>query len=304
MNKDTPTLKKLFIIELSEFSVDLLTQASQLYSLPNLSKVLQFKKSTYKTNDRYNSGNLTPEIQWTAIHAGVSVRKMQPPLKFCWQVLNEHAITTALYGVQNTEPAPERSLEALPTRGQRFKRNIIILKTAFKLGCTFQIFKEIIRFRLKGDKQSTLLPRYLSWIDYISTLLFCKIKQKQTPQCSILFLGSLAYCQYHHWEGDDKSLSPELVYNLQTIDKILGHVMAHFSDECIIIHNAISQLKIPKTPQNHTGRFIPLGTVYSQEVNFPNHIFNYEFNRYLYHYFLPESYSLKSEYIEDEVFSE
>lgn len=302
MNKDTPTPKNLFIIELSEFNVDLLTQAAQLYTLPHLSKVLQFKKSTYKTNDRYNGGHLTPKTQWTAIHAGVSTRKMEPPLKFCWEILKEHEITVSLSGVFNTDPL-EPVLTEIPSFKGRYKQNLSLLKKAFKLGCTFQILKEIFAFKLKADKQSALLPRYLSWLDYMSTLLFCKTKQKQKPQCSILFLGSLSYCQYYHWEGDEKTLCAELVYNLQTLDKILGYIFQQFPEECIIVHNALSQLKVPKT-SGVTGRFIPLGTIYSQEVNFPNHIFNYEFNRYLYHHFVPEHYSLKSEYIEDEVFSE
>lgn len=313
MNNPTATKKNIIIIELSEFSVDLLTQAVNLYPLSNLKKVLQFKKSSYKTNDRYNGGYLTPYSQWTSIHSGVSAKTHRiitadgsenPNLKYFWQVLDGHHITTKQWGIEPYIPTPSR----IPPFFQHVKTVITFLKTAFKLGCAYQIFKEIFKFRLKIKNNINLLSRYITWLDYMSTLLFCKMKQNHNPQCSILFIGSLAYCQTYHWNGDDQTLSAELVYNLQTLDKILGRLFTTFKNDTIIIHNALSQIKtkyeqrLPVSGKtiHYTGRYIPLGTIYSQDLNFPNHIFNHEFNQYIYHYFLPEYYKLKSEYIEDE----
>lgn len=252
-------MKKLLIIELSEFNVDLLTHASQLYSLTYISKILQFKKSNYKTNDRYNSGYLTPAIQWEAIHKGLSSRHLRPCAKFFWQVLNDHHITTIC---ENLEPY----------QGYR-----LLLKKAFKLGCLFKILKEIFKSRFKKN---------ISQLDYLAALLFCAQKQKQNPQCSILFLRSLAYYQAHLWKEN------ELEYYLKMIDKILGLLINQFPEDSFIIHNAIAQIK--------PGQWVPLGTIYSQDIHFPNHIFNYEFRHYIFHYFLPDTYTLKSEYIEDE----
>lgn len=264
MTKNNSSLKEILIIELSEFNVDLLTQAVKLYPLPYLSKILNFKRSNYKTNDRYNSGYLIPAIQWEAIHKGVSSRHITSSLKFFWQVLNNHQVKTVCEGLE-------------PFEGYRF-----LLKKALKLGCLFKILKEIFKFRFKLN---------ISQLDYLSTLLLCAQKQKQKTQCSILFLRSLAHCQSYHWQGE-KELSCELKYNLKMINKILGDLMTQFPEDSIIVHNAICQIK--------AKQYIPLGTIYSQTIHFPDHIFNYEFSQYIYHYFLPEIYPLKSEYIEDD----
>lgn len=280
MTKNICPLKRIFIVELSEFNIDLLTQAIKLYSLPYLSKILDFKKSNYKTNDRYNSGYLTPAIQWEAIHKGVSSRhsgiKGELASKFFWQILNDHQITT-IY--ENLEP---------------YENYRFLLKKAFKSGCLFKILKEIFKFRLKSPKNTQRLAKRISQLDYLSTLVLCAQKRRHQAQCSILLLRSLAHCQAYHWSGVEK-ISPELEYNLKIINKILGYLMSEFPEDSFIIHNAITQIR--------PSQFVPLGTVYSQDIHFPNHIFNYEFNQYIYHYFLPEVYRLKSEYIEDEVTS-
>jgi hypothetical protein len=52
-----------------------------------------------------------------------------------------------------------------------------------------------------------------------------------------------------------------------------------------------------------TGRHIPIGTVYSDTLFFPDQIYNHDFNRYLYHYLLPETFKLRED-IEEELFSE
>lgn len=43
-----------------------------------------------------------------------------------------------------------------------------------------------------------------------------------------------------------------------------------------------------------TGRHIPMGTIFSKDIQFPNHIYNHEFNKYLHHYLLPEQFPLKA----------
>lgn len=299
MKENTSSPKNLFIIELSEFNVDLLTQGAQLYDLPHLSKILQFKKSSYKTNDRSNSGYLTPAIQWNAIHKGISTRRDGANVKFCWEILKDQQISVSISNLDanSTLIAP---IEAFPSFFKRIQIHCILLKQAFKLKCTFNILKEILRADFKKSKDSELLANYLNWLDFISVLLFIKQKTKQHSQLSIISLKSLGLCQLQHWKSDEKQLSAELKYALKTLDKLLGRLMNSFAQESFIMHNALSQIKVPNAT-TQTGQYVPLGTIYSQDVHFPNHIFNYEFNNYIYNYFLPQSVKLKSEYIEDEV---
>lgn len=44
-----------------------------------------------------------------------------------------------------------------------------------------------------------------------------------------------------------------------------------------------------------TGRHMPIGTIYSDTIDFPDQIFNHDFNRYLFHYVLPTAFPLKQE---------
>jgi hypothetical protein len=50
-----------------------------------------------------------------------------------------------------------------------------------------------------------------------------------------------------------------------------------------------------------TSRNIPIGIIYSDTLTFPDQIDNHRFNRYLYHYLLPEKFRLR-ENIEQEIF--
>lgn len=287
----TTKQKNVFIIELSEFSVDLLSQAAALHALPNITKILQFKKSSYKTNDRYNSGYLEPYSQWTSVHTGMSARKhlvkqpgdpLAPELKSGWQLLNENKITTL------------ESSTLKPTLLST-KNTFILLELAYQLGCFWYIVKGLLQYRKTIRANLKNNAKMMTFADTITTFLFCRMKEKNQPHCSVLFLESLAYCQSTHWNTEDNgdgTLSEELIYNIKTIDRILGLVMNWFEDDSVIVHNALSQMK--------GGRRIPLGTVYSQDISFPNHIFNHEFNNYIFHYFMPEKIKLKSEYIEDE----
>lgn len=41
-----------------------------------------------------------------------------------------------------------------------------------------------------------------------------------------------------------------------------------------------------------TGRHIPIGTVYSNVIEFKDHIYNHDFNRYIFHYLMPDEFTL------------
>lgn len=102
--------KNVLIIELNEFNTDLIQNAIKQFPLPNLAKIWNFPRVTYKSPDRYNSGYLEPWVQWVSIHSGVPSKDHQikhlgdvPSLSFkqCWEVLSQHHITTGVWGVMN-----------------------------------------------------------------------------------------------------------------------------------------------------------------------------------------------------------
>lgn len=52
-----------------------------------------------------------------------------------------------------------------------------------------------------------------------------------------------------------------------------------------------------------TGRRVPMGTIYSNQIVFPDHIFNHDFNRYLLNFLRPSQYPLlRREFVQDAVY--
>lgn len=429
--------KDVVIVELNEFNVELLSNATKLHSLPSLSKVLSLKRSQYKTNDRYNSGFLEPWVQWVSIHASTPSNLHQikhlgdvPDLGFeqCWETLSRYDISTGIWGVmngarnnaknalfflpdpwtfsENAYPKSLMNLLDLPryvtknyqqlSKGKLFFKACRLLKFIFTSGVCCKILKHSMQLlkdlHYYGKKHFV----YISYFDYISTLLFAQYKKKYQPQCSIIFLNSLAHLQHHHWHPNASSVSPEILHGLKAIDKIFGFLFENFPQDAFVIHNGLSQmntnhekpwvlyrqkdpmsflkaLQIPaikveqhmthdghvffassedcqqayqdlkeatiegkplfhveknahdpcklfymlsftdETNQNQefifkgnpyaffkhfdsivtrTGRHIPVGTIFSDTITFDDQIYNHDFNRYLFHYFKPDIFTL------------
>lgn len=98
-------------------------------------------------------------------------------------------------------------------------------------------------------------------------------------------------------------------------DKPLFHVEKNSSDPCKLFYMLkFTDLLDPKTDQNieflcnqkryrffdyfdkivtRTGRHIPMGTILSNVIHFPDHIQNHEFNRYVFNYLSPEKFPLE-----------
>ncbi len=83
---------------------------------------------------------------------------------------------------------------------------------------------------------------YISLFDYLSTLLFLKMKQKYNPHFSSIFLNSLAHMQHHHWKCEDYKSSPRFKYALEYLDRAFKAILDHLQPEdTLIIANALSQ---------------------------------------------------------------
>jgi len=246
---------------------------------------------------------------------------------------------------------------------------------------------------------------YICYFEMLSALLFIHYKSKYQPRCAFLFLNSLAHLEHHYWRQGTQTVTPEILFGLRMIDRLLALIFKYFPQDAVIMHNALSQmntnhekpwvlyrqkdplrflkaLKIPAThveqhmthdghvffrssldcetayenlkkatlqgkPLFHvernthdacklfyqlqftdsienpsatfayngksysffkyfdnivtrTGRHIPIGTIYSDTVSFPNHIYNHEFNQFLFHYLAPQHFPLQEEEQEEE----
>ncbi|MCS5707595.1 hypothetical protein CC99x_001615 [Candidatus Berkiella cookevillensis] len=349
-----------------------------------------------------------------------------------WEILSDHNITTGIWGVMNgarrnkenvqfflpdpwtfSENAYPKDLNNLLDLPRYVSKNYRSLKISTLFSQALKLFHFIFTSG-QGTKifasclslLGSLLKRgkkpyiFISFFDYVSTLLFIKYKRRFNPRCSILFLNSLAHIQHHHWKEGADGITAEILHGLQTIDKILALITEHFPNDEIIVHNGLSQMNtnhekpwvlyrqkdplaflkamrlkpvaveqhmthdghaffatkedcqnaynflaslkienknlfhVEKNSQDETklfyqlnftddlsdkqvlfknqynayaffkyfdkivtrtGRHIPIGTVFSDKIKFPDHMFNHEFNKYVHHFLSPEKFSLKVE---------
>jgi hypothetical protein len=106
----------------------------------------------------------------------------------------------------------------------------------------------------------------------------------------------------------------ESLHNAIIEDKPLFHVEKNASDPCKLFY--MLKFTDELSPQSavtfrfnnknynffehfdrivtRTGRHIPMGKVFSDTIPFPDHMQNHEFNKHIFHYLLPERYTLVS----------
>lgn len=204
-----------------------------------------------------------------------------PSLKFkqFWETLSENGITTGVWGVMNgarnqaknalfflpdpwtfSEQAFPNTLNALLSLPRYLAKNYCNLskKTMLKKGLelvqfilqsgkfgsisleTLKLFKDIYKY---GPKHFV----FISYFDVISSLLFTQYVDKYQPQCSILFMNSLAHIEHHHWTKGTHVATPPIVHGLKQIDKILDVLLNKYEKtHHIIMHNALSQMNTNK----------------------------------------------------------
>lgn len=347
----------------------------------------------------------------------------------CWETLSDHNITTGVWGVMNGARRNKKNVlfflpdpwtfseDAYPPKVNQLLRlprylskNYRNLKVTKILHLSWQLLKYLATSgtgwqltKIVGRLFGSLLKRgpkhyvFISYFDWISTHLFARMKRKYRPRCSFLFLNSIAHIQHHHWKQGTEVITPEILFGLKVIDKILHTLKEQFPLDEMVVHNGLTQmntnhekpwilyrqkdsekffralhlqpiqveqhmthdghaffktqqdcehayqllksLKIKNqflfhveyntednkklfyrldftdavsshttvTSESHhfkfldyfdnivtrTGRHIPMGNILSYQVKFNNHIYNHEFNQYLFHYLAPNTFDLK-----------
>ena len=105
------TKKNLLIIELNEFSDDLLLKASSELNLKNIRKILNLQSSITKSTNKREHHGLDPWVQWVSVHTGVphSLHQIDhlaesKNLKFpqFWETLSNEGYSCGLWGLMNS----------------------------------------------------------------------------------------------------------------------------------------------------------------------------------------------------------
>lgn len=348
----------------------------------------------------------------------------------CWETLSEHQITTGVWGLMNAErrnnphtlfflpdpwtfsegayPKPLNRLLSLPRYLAKHYQNLDLITTVIKgLSLIQSYFSHKLLTPIVKELPTLLKAKwqfgkkhcvFISFFEYVSALMLIQYKTRYKPRVTFAFFNSLAHLQHHHWREGTTTVTPELLYGLQYLDRIFAALFAAFPEDHFVIHNGLTQMNtnhekpwvlyrqkdpkkflkamhIPalrieqhmthdghvffKTPMDcvysfhvlkqarlnnkflfkvelnpcdpcklfyqlnytdpllksdhpefemndklyrfydyfdeivtRTGRHSPIGTIYSDTIDFPDQIFNHDFNRYLFHYLLPEKFPM------------
>ena len=103
--------KKLTIIELNEFNLDLLKDYAFRFNLVNIQDILKSKVITTFSKDKKEHFGLDPWVQWVSIHTGLpsEVHKIkalgtgnQLVFNQIWDVLVKNKISVGIWGAMNS----------------------------------------------------------------------------------------------------------------------------------------------------------------------------------------------------------
>ena len=192
----------------------------------------------------------------------------------CWETLSREGITTGVWGVMNGQrrkaeknqfflPDPWTFSEwATPLELDCLLRLPRYIAKNYQNLSYFKIAKEayqLLKFSFKSKLTKPLLQEafhlrslikqfgfkhfiFISCFDYLSTLLFITYKQRYQPQCSFLFLNSLAHLLHHHWREGTEHATPEILVGLRYLDRLFQKIFQAFPEDAIVVHNGLSQM--------------------------------------------------------------
>lgn len=87
--------------------------------------------------------------------------------------------------------------------------------------------------------------------DYLSVLVFCRLKKRHEPDFSLVFVNTIAHLQHQFWERGQE-IHPEMELGLRLTDRMLGEIMGStHADEALIVLNGLGQKNV-----QHEGIFV------------------------------------------------
>jgi hypothetical protein len=103
--------RRLMLIELNEFSVELFQRGVRELGLPNVARLLQMPQGTTITDDQVEHRGLDPWVQWVSVHTGLPssehgvIHLGDAPAKLgrqqLWEALSARGITSGVWGAMN-----------------------------------------------------------------------------------------------------------------------------------------------------------------------------------------------------------
>lgn len=108
---NSPANRRLLLIELNEFSRELLEHGASEYQLANVARLLGMAATQTRTDDQTEHRGLDPWVQWVSVHTGQPSTSHQvthlgdTPSKLgfsqLWEVLDAKGTTSGIWGAMN-----------------------------------------------------------------------------------------------------------------------------------------------------------------------------------------------------------
>lgn len=265
MNTQLPS-KQLTLIELNEFSVDLLTRGATELKLHNVNRLLAMKSATTTTDDLVEHRGLDPWVQWVSVHTGVPssvhgiIHLGDTPstlsVSQIWEKLSEEGISSGVWGAMNatreeakrcefflpdpwtfSEMAYPRGLNDLLALPRYYSKNYLDVSKKQFLTRTLQLGKFILSSAAILDliKQTPLVLGGILRNGLNNALLFSLfdlfstiffVKYKRKYKPQFSLIFLNSIAHLQHHRWEKDGLSKDAIFGLQVIDQVLGTLFA------------------------------------------------------------------------------
>jgi hypothetical protein len=258
--------RRLTLIGLNEFSVDLLTRGARELRLKNVDRLLSMKSAATTTDDMVEHRGLDPWVQWVSIHTGVPssvhgiIHLGDTPSSLStsqlWETLSDAGISSGIWGAMNatregakhcffflpdpwtfSEEAYPDELNDLLALPRYYSKNYLDVSKRRFLACTGRLIKFILGSGAVFDlfKQVPFVLGGVLRNGVNNALLFSLfdlfsadffVKYKRRYKPQFSLVFLNSVAHLQHHRWGKNELSKDEVFGLRTIDRVLGTIFA------------------------------------------------------------------------------
>ncbi|MDQ7730926.1 hypothetical protein [Halomonas sp. SpR8] len=229
----------MLVIELNEFSADLLRKIAGRENLTFLQEVLQWHQDRSWSEDTYDSGFLEPWVQWVSVHSGVPSTTHQiknlgdiPSLsaKQIWEKWSDKGQSSVIWGVMNGSRGTADKCHAFIPDPWTFSENAYPSEYTSLIELPRYLAKNYLdiskrKVALSGSKLLASMIRHTSSRDFLDAMRFLVQGLKQFGPAHIVFIVFFEYLSAMAFLRATKRFQPDhAILFLNT----LAHTQHHY----------------------------------------------------------------------------
>ncbi len=275
---------RLMLVELNEVDPAFLRSASARLGLRHLPRLLALTHARTITDDAREHHGLDPWVQWVGVHSGVpsgvhgvirlGVTRSQGPQ--LWHALARAGYRWGVWGAMNAPlgdtagcaffmpdpwsydesayPPELADVLALPRyvsknyldvdRGVALRHALQLVRYATRpdnLGVSARFAAAAARAVLATGPN---VHTFTTLLDYLSALIFVRLRRRERPDFSLIFLNHIAHLQHQFWIAGER-IHPEMELGLRMCDAMVGMLMNDRAPgEALLVMNAFKQANV------------------------------------------------------------